>query len=331
MVCQDRHRVKRRDLLAVLGSVATAGPAYAQSKAPARLAWIESGTMPAAVARLASMRAGLKENGLTEKDYVFDVFYADGDYQRFPALVQQALGRSPAVLLVQTIACVRAAQQGTKTLPIVFMATNDPVGAGLIDSLARPGGNTTGVATMGDQVVAKLVDMMHSALPGVRRVAVLINPGNPTNRPIFGTIRAAAGTVGIEAVAVEVASPDTIDGVIASVSAAKADAVIVALDAMLVQIGGRIAELCSDRRVALMGVTRELTDAGGLLSYGPSLDSLIRRSAYFVKRILAGARPRDLPAEQPTKFDLTINLKTARAIGATFPSTVLALADDVIE
>ncbi len=328
MVRQDGYRLRRRGLLAAVGVVLAA---RAEAQSPARLAWIESGTAPAAVARLASMRAGLKENGLTEKDYAFDVFYADGDYQRFPALVQQALTRNPAVLLVQTIACVRAAQQGTKTIPIVFMATNDPVGAGLIDSLARPGGNTTGVATMGDQVVPKLVDMMHSALPAVRRVAVLVNPGNPTNRPIFESIRAAAATVGIEAVAIEVASPEAIDGAIAASSAARADAVIVALDAMLVQIGGHTAQLCSDRRLALLGVTRELTDAGGLLSYGPSLDSLIRRSAYFVKRILAGARPQDLPAEQPTKFDLTINLKTAQTIGLTFPPNVLALADDVIE
>ncbi|MEI6203543.1 MAG: ABC transporter substrate-binding protein [Enhydrobacter sp.] len=318
--------MRRRGLLAAVGVVLAA---RAEAQSPARLAWIESGTQSAAVDRLASMRAGLKENGLSEKDYVFDVFYADSDYQRFPGLVQQALARNPALLLVQTIASVRAAQQGTKTIPIVFMATNDPVGAGLIDSLARPGGNTTGVATLGDQVVPKLVDMMHSALPAVRRVAVLVNPGNPTNRPIFESIRAAAGTVGIEAIAVEVAQPEAIDGAIAS--AAKAEAVIVALDAMLVQIGGRIASLCSDRRMALLGATRELADAGGLLSYGPSLDSLIRRSAYFVKRILAGARPQDLPAEQPTKFELTINLKTAKAIGVTFPPNVLALADDVIE
>ena len=328
MVRQDGYRLRRRGLLAALGVVLAA---RAEAQSPARLAWIESGTASAAVARLASMRAGLKENGLTEKDYVFDVFYADGDYQRFPALVQQALARSPAILLVQTIACVRAAQQGTKTIPIVFMATNDPVGAGLIDSLARPGGNTTGVATMGDQVLPKLVDTMHSALPAVRRVAVLINPGNPTNRPIFEGIRAAASTIGIETVAIEVASPEAIEGALASPSAARSDAVIAALDAMLVQIGGRIAQLCSARRIALLGATRELADAGGLLSYGPSLDSLIRRSAYFVKRILAGARPQDLPAEQPTKFDLTINLKTAQAIGVTFPPNVLALADDVIE
>ncbi len=329
MVRLDGHRVKRRELLAVLGALLGARAEAAQ---PALLAWIGPGTASAEVGRLASMRAGLAENGLVEgRDYVIEVFVADGDYQRFPALMQQALARRPAVLMVSTIASVRAAQQATKTIPIVFVGTNDPVGAGLIDSLARPGGNTTGVASMSDQVAPKLVDMMHAALPSVRRVAVLINPRNPTGRPIFESVRAAAGSIGIEAGIVEVGVPEAIDGAFAPPSAPQPDAVVVALDAMLVAIYQRIAQLCLDRGIALLGTTREQTEAGGLLSYGPPLDSLIRRSAYFVKRILAGMPPRDLPAEQATKFELTINLKTARAIGVTIPQTVLAIADDLIE
>jgi putative ABC transport system substrate-binding protein len=329
MVRQDRARVKRRDLLAALGVMIGA---RAEAQSPARLAWIGVGTASAEAPRLASLRAGLLENGLVEgRDYVVEISAADGDYQRFPALVQQAIARRPAVLLVSTILSVRAAQQATKTIPIVFVGTNDPVGTGLIDSLPRPGGNTTGVATLSDQAAPKLVDMMHTALPAVRQVAVLINPENPTNRPIFEAIRAAGRTVGLEVAVIEISSPDAIDGAIGPPSAAQPEALIVALDAMLVQINGRIAKLCTERRIALLGATRELTEAGGLLSYGPSLDSLIRRSGYFVKRILGGMQPRDLPAEQPTKFELAINLKTARAIGVTFPSNVLALADNVIE
>jgi putative ABC transport system substrate-binding protein len=329
MVRQGGHRVRRRGLLAALG-IALAARAEAQD--PARLAWIGVGTLSAETPRLASVRAGLLENDLVEgRDYVLEVFTADGDYQRFPALAQQASARRPAVLLVSTILLVRAAQQATKTIPIVFVGTNDPVGAGLIDSLARPGGNTTGVATMSDQAAPKLVDMMHAALPAVRRISVLINPGNPTNRPIFESIRTAAGSIGIEASAIEVGAPEAIDLAFAPPSASQPDAVIVALDALLVQINDRIAQLCRDRHIALLGATREQTEAGGLLSYGPSLDMLIRRSGYFVKRILAGTPPRDLPAEQPTRFELTVNLKTARAIGVTIPSSVLALADDVIE
>jgi putative ABC transport system substrate-binding protein len=321
--------VKRRGLFAVIGVVMAA---QARAQAPARLAWIAPGTEASEQGRLRALREGLKENGLIEdRDYVVDRHYADGDYQRFPALTRQALALGPAVFLVATIASVRAVQQATTTIPIVLMATNDPVGAGLIDSLARPGGNTTGVATMGDQIAVKAVDMLHTALPAVRRVAVLINPANPTNRPIFEGIRTAGRTVGLEIGVIELSSPEAIDSAFGPASAAQPDAVIVALDAMLVQIGGRIARLCIDRRIAVLGATREQTEVGGLLSYGPALEILIRRSAYFVKRILAGARPQDLPVEQPTKFELTINLKTARAIGVTFPPSVLALADEVIE
>ncbi len=321
--------MRRRDLLAALGVVLAA---RAEAQSPVRLAWIEPGSAASGVPRLAAMRQGLADNGLIEgRDYVLEVFAADGDYQRFPAVVQKAMDTHPTVLLVTTILSVRAAQQATKTLPIVFVGTNDPVGAGLIDSLARPGGNTTGVATMSDQAAPKLVDMMHRALPAARRVAVLINPGNPTNRPIFESIRTSARSVGIDVEAIEVTAPASIDAAFGPASAPQPDAVIMVLDAMLVSIVGRIVQICVDRRIPLLGAGREQTEAGGLLSYDPSLDSLIRRSGYFVKRILAGAPPRDLPAEQPTKFELTINLKTARAIGATIPQSVLAEADDLIE
>ncbi len=321
--------MKRRGLLAVAGVVLAA---RAQAQGPARLVWIGPGTAAAEAPRIASIRAGLAENGLVEgRDYVLDGFPADGDYQRFPALLQQALARRPAVLLVSTILSVRAAQQATKTIPIVMVATNDPVGAGLIDSLARPGGNTTGVATLNDQTSPKLVEMMQAVLPAARRVSVLINPGNPTNRPIFESLRTAARSVGIEATAVEVGTPGAIDAALPPPGATQPDAVIVVLDAMLVTISGRIAQLCLERRIAMLGATREQTELGSLLSYGPSLDVLIRRSAYFVKRTLAGTPPRDLPVEQPTTFELTINLRTARAIGVTIPPAILALSDETIE
>jgi putative ABC transport system substrate-binding protein len=321
--------MKRRDWLALTALIA-ASPA--QAKEPARLVWIGPGAAAAEAPRVASIRAGLADNGLVEgRDYVLDVFPADGDYQRFPALLQQALARRPAILLVSTILSVRAAQQATKTIPIVMVATNDPVGAGLIDSLARPGGNTTGVASLNEQTSPKLIEMMQAALPAARRVLVLINPGNPTNRPIFESLRTAARSVGIEATAVEIGTPGAIDAALPPPAATQPDAVIVVLDAMLVTISGRIAQLCLERRIGMLGATREQADLGGLLSYGPSLDALIRRSAYFVKRILAGTAPRDLPVEQPTTFELTINLRTARAIGVTIPPGVLALADATIE
>ncbi len=325
--------MRRRSLLAVAGIVLAARASVdARAQGPARLVWIGPGSAAAEVPRVASVRAGLAANGLAEgRDYVLEVLTADGDYQRFPSLAQQAVASRPALLLVSTILLVRAAQQATRTIPIVMVGTNDPVGAGLIDSLARPGGNTTGVASLSDQSSLKLVEMMRAALPAARQVSVLINPSNPTNRPIFESLRTAARSVGIEATAIEVATPGAIDAALPPPPAPQPEALIVVLDAMLVLLAGRIARIGVERRIAVLGSGREQAEAGGLLSYGPSLDDLIRRSAYFVKRILTGARPQDLPAEQPTKFDLTINLKTAKAIGVTFASNMLALADNVIE
>jgi putative ABC transport system substrate-binding protein len=329
MVRQDGAGMNRRTLLAILGAMAAA-PASARD--PARLAWISPGTMVSEVARLAAMRSGLADNGLIDgRDYVIEDYYADGDYQRFPELTRQALARNPAMLLVVTIASVRAAQQATKTIPIILMSTNDPVGTGLIDSLARPGGNTTGVATMADDVVSKLVDVMNQALPAARRIAVLMNPGNATNRPAWERARVACTSLGLEARAVEVNAPEALDGSLGPALALQPDAVIQLPDAMLTLIGPRIASLCIERRIPIVGTFRELPRVGGLLSYGPSLEALTRRSASYVKRVLAGAQPRDLPVEQPTQFELVVNLKTAKLLGVTIPASVLAGAADLIE
>jgi len=319
----------RRDWLALLAFIA----AYpARAKEPARLAWIVPGTPAIEAPREAAFRAGLGENGLVDgRDYILEMFYAEGDYQRFPELTRQAVARDPAVLLVVTIASVRAAQQATRTVPIIFMATNDPVGAGLIDSLARPGGNTTGVATMADDVAPKLVDMMHTALPDARRVTVVINPGNATNRPIFERFRAAGATFGLDVQAAEVSTPDAVADCLGPSTAPQPDALIVASDAMFLELAGRIATLGRERRVPVLGPFRELPAAGALLSYGPSLGALLRRSAVYVKRVLAGAKPADLPAEQPILFELVVNLRTAKALGLKLPPKVLALADEVIE
>ena len=318
--------------IAALGGTATAWPAFGQVQQPARLAWIEPGAAATSARFAAVLRGGLADNGLVEgRDYVLDMFFAEGDYRRFPALTQEALARSPAILLVVTIASVRAAQQATKTVPIVMMSTNDPVGAGLIDSLARPGGNTTGVATLGDDVAIKLVELGQAVLPGARRLAMLINPLNATNRPIFEKVRAAGGTLGLDVRAIEVGAPEGIVAAFDWPAAAQPDALLVCPDALLTQLANRIAALGIERRIAVLGPSRDQTGIGGLLSYGPSIPDLIRRSAYYVKRILAGAKPADLPVEQPTRFELIVNLRTAKAIGLTLPPDLLARADEVIE
>jgi len=324
--------IKRRNLIAAIGGAAASWSSLTHAQRPARLAWIEPGTAATSGKFIAALREGLADNGLSAgRDYVLDIYFAEGNYRRFPTLTQEALAHDPTILLVVTIASVRAAQQATKTIPIVFMSTNDPVGASLIDSLARPGGNTTGVATMGDDVAPKLVDLVRAALPDARRMAVLINPLNATNRPIFERVRAAGASVGLEVRAIEVSAPDGLDDGFGPRSAAQPDAVLVAPDALLTQLGGRIAALGIERRIAVLGPGRDQAEAGGLLGYGAPLTELVRRSAFYVKRILAGVQPRDLPVEQPTRFELVINLKTAKAIGLALPPALLARADEVIE
>jgi putative ABC transport system substrate-binding protein len=324
--------IGRRALLVAGGSVAVGLSPAAHAQQPARLAWIEPGTAAMGASFSLALRAGLADNGLVEgRDYLLDLYSADGDYSRFPALTRQALATSPAILLVITIASVRAAQQATQTTPIVFMSTNDPVGAGLIDSLARPGGNTTGIATMADDAVPKLVEMLRTAVPNARTLAVLINPQNATNRPIFERVRTAAASTGIEARAIEVTSPQGLDEQFGPRTGPQPDAVLIVADALLNQLGGPIAALGLERRIPILAPSRTFAEAGSLLSYGAAYSALIRRSAFYVKRILAGARPRDLPAEQPTKFELVLNLRTARALGISLPPSLLATADETIE
>lgn len=294
--------------------------------------WIAPATEAIEAGRLVELRSGLKENGLIEsRDVTLQVLYANGEYQRFPELTQQALERKPAILIVVTIASVRAAQQMAGKVPVLFVRTNDPVGAGLVDSLARPGGNTTGVATMADDSTLKLLDMMHKVLPQAKHVRAVFNPGNATNRPIFERLKSAASPLGIELQPVELSDPAAVDGCFGPANAPRADALILMPDAMLGQVTPRIATLGIERRVPVLAPFSENAKMGTLLSYGPSLPAVLRRAGFYVKRILAGAAPRDLPVEQPTKFELIINLKTAKAIGVAIPQSVQAEADDLIE
>ncbi|WP_170920998.1 ABC transporter substrate-binding protein [Enhydrobacter aerosaccus] len=324
-------------MIATLGGAAVAGPMRAQAATPARLAFIAPANAHTEAPMIATIHAGLADNGLKDgRDYVLDVYFAEGEYSRFPALTQAALATNPAVLLVATIASVRAALQATRTVPIVFVAINDPVGAGLIDSLARPGGNATGVATMADDAVPKLVELVRTVLPQARTLAVLINPLNATNRPIFERVRTVGAGIGLEVRAIELSAPDGFDaafgprGEIAP-DGVQPDALLLVADALFWQLVGRIAALGIERHIAVIGPSRNVAEAGALMSYGATFTTLVRRSMYYVKRILAGARPADLPVEQPTAFDLVINLRTAKALGLTLPQTLLASADDLIQ
>ena len=342
----DAALQRRRRLLIALGSGAlsigltgalTSGSAaYAQgSGPPARIGIFASTSAAAAHAtRHAAFKQGMRDNGLIEgKDYVLDVVSADGQYERFPALVQELLQRAPAVILVGTIASVRAAQLATRTVPIVMIATNDPVGSGLVASLARPGGNTTGLSTQAEDTNAKFVEFVREALPRAKRIALLINPGNPSHKQLGEQVRAAAFKFGIETRTVEAATPAALDAAFAAIAGQHPDALVVARDAMLLSEPQpqRISAFALKNRIAAFGPDAQFPEAGSLLSYGPSLLDMYRRAATYVKKILAGTKPADLPVEQPIKFEMVINLKTAKALGIKIPQALLIQAERVIE
>jgi putative ABC transport system substrate-binding protein len=313
----------------VTGLLALAMPVSAQ--APVRIAWIWPGTESGELPRSSAFKEGMRENGFVEgRDFVLDERFANGNYERFPAITKELLARKPAILMVNTIASVRAAQQATSTVPIVFVATNDPVGSGLIASLARPGGNTTGLSTQNEDVMTKSLQLLREVMPRANRIAVLVNPGNPSGPKLFEFVRASAREFGIEAFSVEVTSPQNLDAGLNAAAERHPDALIGVPDAMLFSERDRITAFGLRQRIPLIGTSREMVVAGALMSYGNAQLDLFRRAATFVKRILAGARPADLPVEQPIKFELVINLKTAKALGLSIPQSLTLRADEVI-
>ena len=325
--------ISRRDALAGLLALGAANWALlARAQQPARLAWIGSGTPAGSVEALTAFRESMKANALAEgKDYVLDLFWSGGDYTRFPTLVQEALTRKPSIILVATIASVRAAQLATKTIPILMLGTNDPVGSGLVASLARPGGNTTGLATMGNDRAPKLAQFVREFLPKARYIAVLVNPLNPSNGPIFESIRNAATSLGMSTVAVEANSPERIDDAFKALSTKRPDALVTGFDFIFSDQRGRIAQLGLKNKIPIFAGSVASADAGALIGFGPPANELPRRAAMYVKRILAGAKPADLPIEQPTKVELVLNLKTASALGIRIPQALVERADRVIE
>ncbi len=235
------------------------------------------------------------------------------------------------MILVSTIAAVRAAQQATRTVPIVMTGVNDPVGTGLVASLARPGGNTTGQSSQNEELTAKSVEFVREALPHARRIALLTNPANASLQKLSEQVRVAALKFGLETRVFEVATPAALDAAFVVIAKQQPDALLVLSDGMLNAEHQRISVFALKNRIAVFGGPADFAEAGSLLAYGPSGSELFRRSTTYVRKILAGAKPADLPIEQPIKFEMVINLKTAKALGLAIPKDLLLRADKVIE
>ena len=328
---RDRREVRIWPALIVSMSFLTiAVSSWAQG--PPRVAWMWSGTVEGTATIREAFLTGMRENGMVEgMQYVLLERYAEGKYDRFPALADELVKRDPAVVMVNTIAAVRVVQQTTKVVPIVFVHVSDPVGSGLVASLARPGGNTTGLANQAEDVIEKYVELARETLPHTSRIAALVNPRNPTHPKLFGLVSASASAAGIAARAFEVRSPEEFEGTFGEIARYRPDALLGVPEAMFFDQRERICSFAARQRIPAIFPQADFVTSGCLMSYASSRSGLHRRSALFVKKILAGAKPADLPVEQPTQFELVINLRTAKALGLTIPQSLLSRADEVIQ
>ena len=280
---------------------------------------------------LEAFRQGLRELGYVEgRNISIESWSAEGKDDRLPALAADLVRSKVDVIVAASGAATRAVQQTTRTIPIVMSLVADPVGSGLVASLARPGGNVTGLTIMAPDLMAKRLELLKEVVPKVSRVAFLTNPDNPASARFLREAEAAARALGVRLQTLEARNPQEIDSAFAVMTRERAGALLYPPDAIFFTQRRQVAELAAKGRLPSLG-TSDYPDAGGLMSYGPNIPDLERRAATFVDRILKGANPGDLPVEQPTKFELVINLKTAKALGLTIPPTVLLRADQVIQ
>jgi ABC-type uncharacterized transport system substrate-binding protein len=259
---------------------------------------------------------------------------AEGKLERYPALAAELIALKVDVILAGGTRSALAAKEATRTVPIVFVAVADPVGSGLVTSLARPGGNVTGLSNPTAELVGKCLDQLKQAVPGVSRVAVLWHPGaldERTNKDMLKGAEVVARELGVQLQFVEARGPADVDRAFSDMTRARAGALTVLGSAMLFGERRRLVDLAAKNRLPTVYTSREFVDAGGLMAYGANVADVFRRAATHVDKILKGAKPGDLPVEQPTKYELVINLKTAKALGLTIPPSLLGRADQVIE
>jgi putative tryptophan/tyrosine transport system substrate-binding protein len=282
--------------------------------------------------RVEAFRQGLRELGYVEgQNIAIEYRWADGKFDRLPDLALELVRLKVDVVVAVVTQASLAAKMATGTIPVVMIGVSDPVGSGLVVSLARPGANITGTSSMTAEIIGKQLELIKETLPKISRVAALWNPANP----IFQAIQrreteVAARALGMQLQFVEARAPDEIDRAFARVAKERMRALLVLNDPVFTAQRKQIADLSAKHRFPTVSGTREYTEVGGLMAYGPSFPDMYRRAAYYVDRILKGTKPADLPVEQPMKFELIINLKTAKQIGLTIPPNVLARADKVI-
>jgi putative ABC transport system substrate-binding protein len=327
--------MRRREFIAALGG-AVAWPIAGRAQQPGkvyRLGQLSGGTKASRVALLSAFMGGLHDLGYVEgQNLVIEHRYAEGRFEVLPVLARELLAWNPDVLFVSTTPASLAAKAATSTVPIVMVSVADPLGVGLVPSLSRPGGNVTGVTNIGADLAGKRVEILKEIVPAVSRVAVLINPDDQNAMLQMQNARLAADKLGVRLEPVLHTRVDAdLKDAFEAATRARAGAALRMVDPLATALREQTVALAAEYRLPVIYAFREDVVSGGLVSYGPSLPGQYRQAAMFVHKIFTGAKPADLPVEQPTKIELLINLKTAKALGLEIPPQLLARADEVIE
>jgi putative ABC transport system substrate-binding protein len=329
--------MKRREFITLIAGVAasTAGwmpAARGQGGRVYRIGILE--TVPAAQngANFDALRRGLREHGYVEgKNLEIAYRSAEGQADRFPPLAAELVRLGVDLIVTRGTPAAKAVKTATATIPVVMAAIGEPLGVGVVESLAHPGGNVTGLSSFVIELAAKRIEMLKEAFPSIARVGLLLNMGNPVSPPQWEAVQAAAKALRMSTELFDVRHDGDMAGAFATVAEHKVDALSVGIDALTQANAALIVTLAAGLRLPTAYPAREFVDVGGLLSYGPSYPDLYYRAAGLVDKIFKGAKPGDLPVEQPTKLELVINLKTAKALGLDVPGALIVRADEVIE
>jgi putative ABC transport system substrate-binding protein len=326
--------MNRRKLITLLGGAAAAWPlaTRAQQLSPALIGFFNAGAATTLKRDIDAFRDGLRTLGHIEARNVrFEYRFADGDLDKLPALAAELVALNPNIIVSSPVPANLAIAKATSTIPIVMASGADPVRFGLVKSLSHPGGNVTGLTNFAEELASKQIDLMRELLPGLARLAALINVANPLHVPQWRETQAAAAQAAIALVPFELRSADQLEEAFAKFARERADALLVPPDVTFTTHRRRIANLALGARLPTIFFIRQSAEDGGLMSYGPNPVENYRRAATYVDKILKGAKPQDLPIERPTKFDLVVNLKTAKVLGREVPATLIARDDEVIE
>ena len=329
--------MRRREFSTLLGGAATAStvrplPLSAQQKVTPVIGYLAPATPGTAAPSLAAIREGLSEVGYVEgQNLTIEYRWAEGRLDRLPALAADLVGHKVDVIVAGAAPAPRVAKNATTTIPIVFITGRDPVGDGLVASLARPGGNLTGVSFLAAELNSKRFELLSEMVPQANVMALLVNPNNPSTERVIQAVQEAAQAKGVQLHILRASSETEIDAAFAALVKQQAGALLVSADAFFFYRREQIVALAAYLSVPAIYEFREYAAAGGLISYGTSLTGAYRQVGLYAGRILKGAHPADLPIVQPTTFELVINLKTANALGITVPSALLTRADEVIE